>query len=441
MKTLFFVLVLLMTAQVRAQALTLEIPSEISYESGRSLCEKTYKSLIEHEKGFYVRVPADYARPEKGTTDVYSFFHRGFDPKKETLLYFTGGPGQPVHWGLFRQEQAFNVLIMEHRGVGCSRPPTRALYLDPAFYSSESVARDAEAVRRHLKIEKLTVYGISYGTIPATMYASLFPEATRSLILEGVVFEGGSALWEAPHRRKRLQKMLNTLPASVQERMADIHSLHGVPDTWFARLARTALMYNDGIAKLKERMLSLETEKGFKDLLNEVKSMYAPITYTPHVLFASNNIPYLMVSCQELGLESSDVSIYDALIEGVLTDKTDEETAALCRRLRAYGVRLYRADKYPVKVPVTYFQGSDDGATAAPESVRHYKNVPQGPKQIAILVRGGHNPNLELMSQENPFQKVLFTQAFRGQRLGAEPFRQLKEQNFTWAHALSGVWP
>lgn len=91
MKALFFVLVLLLTVQAGAQSLTLEIPSEISYESGRSLCEKTYKSLIEHEKGFYVRVPADYARPEKGTTDIYSFFHRGFDPKKETLR----GGGSP----------------------------------------------------------------------------------------------------------------------------------------------------------------------------------------------------------------------------------------------------------------------------------------------------------------------------------------------------------
>lgn len=351
------------------------------------------------------------------------------------MLYFTGGPGQPIHWGLFRSEQAFNVLIMEHRGVGCSRPPTRALYLDPAFYSSESVARDAEAVRRHLNLKKLTVYGISYGTIPATMYASLFPDSTRSLILEGVVFEGGSALWEAPHRRKRLQRMLNTLPANIQQRMASIQSLHGVPDTWFSRLARTALMYNDGIAKLRERLLSLETERGFQDLLNEVKSMYAPITYTPHVLFASNNIPYLMMSCQELGLESSDVSVYDSLIGGVLTEKTDEETVSFCRRLRAYGVRVYRADKYPVKVPVTYFQGSDDGATAAPESVRHYKSVPLGFKQMSILVRGGHNPNLELILQENKQQQQIFDHAVKGLPIPKSLYSEMKKASgHFWAY-------
>ena len=56
----------------------------------------------------------------------------GFDPKKELLIWIPGGPGQ-THADLHSLEsifqifapsflQNFNIIVMDHRGVGCSKP-------------------------------------------------------------------------------------------------------------------------------------------------------------------------------------------------------------------------------------------------------------------------------------------------------------------------------
>ena len=391
-----------------------------------------------HENGFYVTVPVDYADPAQGTTDVYAFFSGGYDENKETLIYFTGGPGQTVHWGLFNAPMPYNVLIMEHRGVGCSRPATVSQYLNPAFYSSENVARDAEMIRRFLQIPQWTVYGISYGTVPATIYASFFPAATRAAILEGVVYSGDHGLWDAPHRRKLLQKMLNGLPENILKRMESISTVHGVPNTWFSQWSRGQLMYTEGLKAVKEKLLRLEDERTFASFVADMKSMYEPLPYTPHPLFIANEIPYYMISCQELGLALPYVSIADALVQGKLSPAVDTQSPATCRQLRATTVKSYSAARYPVKVPVTYFQGSDDGATPSPQAVYHYKNVPQGSKQIMILVRGGHNPNLQLIGDGDSHQLQFFHFAFKGEKIPRALVKEFNEQNdLFWAFATN----
>ncbi|RYZ70094.1 MAG: alpha/beta fold hydrolase, partial [Proteobacteria bacterium] len=212
----------------------LALPTTATYESGRFLCEQKYSSIVAQEKGFYVTVPKDYKNPLKGTTEIYAFVQGGFDASRESLIYFSGGPGIPAHWGLFQYDLKtdFNVIILEQRGVGCSRPQSVSEYLDPAYYGAEAVARDAEEVRKHLKIRQWSVYGLSYGTVPATIYASLFSGVTRALVLEGSIASGHTEVWEAPHRRKLLQKMLDSLPAEVRDRLSQIVSIHHQPNTW-----------------------------------------------------------------------------------------------------------------------------------------------------------------------------------------------------------------
>lgn len=265
MKRLLFFFLMPLFLSVPALAL-LKVPTSETYESGRILCQQKYANLLVRENGFYVTVPADYAHSQNGTTDVYAFFQGSYDPNRETLVYFTGGPGIPSHWGVFPEElkMGFNVLIMEHRGVACSRPPTLEQYLDPQFYSSEFVARDAERMRQHLKIERWTVYGLSYGTVPATIYASLFPESTRALILEGTVESGEKDLWEAPHRRKLVQKMLDRLPADIRQRIDQVSTLFKQPDTWMSMISRDLLTSDNGLNNLQTKLLAIATKKTIK---------------------------------------------------------------------------------------------------------------------------------------------------------------------------------
>lgn len=51
-------------------------------------------------------------------------------------------------------------------------------------YSSRAIAADIELLRRALRLKRLDILGISYGTIIAQTYAMMFPSRTRSLILD-----------------------------------------------------------------------------------------------------------------------------------------------------------------------------------------------------------------------------------------------------------------
>jgi proline iminopeptidase len=417
LKTIAAVLLSICLSQI-AFAATVKIPTSATYESGHTLCDVKYKDLIAHENGFYVPVPIDYSHPEKGTTDIYAYFNGGYHPERETLLYFTGGPGQTVHWGLFQDEVNFNVLMMEQRGIACSRPEKRDLYLSPEFYSSEFIARDAEKLREFLKIQKVTLFGISYGTIPATMYASIFPDSTRALILEGTVFAGDNLLWSGPHRRKILQKLLNELPAPILDRLKSVSEKYAIPSQWFAEFARYRLMSNDGLQELKAALLQLEDENSFQSLIREMQNTYSTAEFEAHPLFIQNDIPYYMLSCSEMQLGQPGITTTDSLIDGrKLIPQKDIESPLNCASLQAKPTSNYQAVRYPVKVPVTYFQGSNDTATVIPQAIHHYKEVAKGPKQLLILKGGGHNPNLQSLSRGIQGQAELFNAAFHGQMI------------------------
>lgn len=59
--------------------------------------------------------------------------------------------------------------------------------VDVAAYHSVSVAKDLNALKTHLGYQQWNVYGVSYGTYMAQVYASTFPTDVRALILDSSV--------------------------------------------------------------------------------------------------------------------------------------------------------------------------------------------------------------------------------------------------------------
>lgn len=143
-------------------------------------------------------------------------------PQPDPVVFLAGGPGQAgteaysqVAPALARLGHDRDILLFDQRGTGASNAldctelttvselemPTGdelerlaaecaarlSESADLAAYTTESSALDLEALRRALGYPRLNLYGVSYGTRLALAYADLFPEATRTMILDGVV--------------------------------------------------------------------------------------------------------------------------------------------------------------------------------------------------------------------------------------------------------------
>jgi proline iminopeptidase len=98
----------------------------------------------------------------------------------EPLLYFPGGPGYGA--GLHRDDAAligdrFAVHLIDPHGSGSSTPPS-----DPSEYDHVGHARFYEAVRKRLGLERVTVMGISFGSIVALTYTALFPDVSARCV-------------------------------------------------------------------------------------------------------------------------------------------------------------------------------------------------------------------------------------------------------------------
>jgi pimeloyl-ACP methyl ester carboxylesterase len=133
------------------------------------------------------------------------------------LVALAGGPGQAATPYASNFAAALapalgtrDLIVFDQRGTGQSGPlscpgamAAAATWqqfaemcsseLGPArdYYTSKDSALDIEAVRQAIGIEKVTIFGVSYGTYVAQLYARLFPTHASMLVLDSVVSPNG----------------------------------------------------------------------------------------------------------------------------------------------------------------------------------------------------------------------------------------------------------
>jgi pimeloyl-ACP methyl ester carboxylesterase len=161
-----------------------------------------------------LRVPLDHGGATPGTVPLriarVSFSRRPDDH----LMYLSGGPGGAgviemidVLLEVPRLMRDFTVLGFDQRGTGrsgllrCRRmerdPRLRstaagedcARRIGPrrAFYTTPDSVEDMEAIRKAAGADKLTLFGISYGTELALAYARAYPHRVERMVLDSVV--------------------------------------------------------------------------------------------------------------------------------------------------------------------------------------------------------------------------------------------------------------
>jgi pimeloyl-ACP methyl ester carboxylesterase len=132
----------------------------------------------------------------------------------KTLLYLSGGPGAAGVSEMLSVIPALEPLVRRYRVIGYDQRGTGrsgllrcpALERDPhlrstsaaeqcaaslggarSHYTTPDSVQDMEAIRQTLGVDKLTLFGISYGTELALEYARAFPTHVERLILDSVL--------------------------------------------------------------------------------------------------------------------------------------------------------------------------------------------------------------------------------------------------------------
>jgi pimeloyl-ACP methyl ester carboxylesterase len=194
----------------------------------------------------HVTVPVDYAHPDGKTIDIAVDRARstgGKDEHQGSLLYNPGGPGgsgmhfpERVTTGspLWKKTaQAYDFVGFDPRGVGHSAPIScmdpqeyvKAPKADPVpddeadkqaqrklareyaegcaersgdllpYLTTPNTARDMDVIRAALGERKLNYLGVSYGTYLGAVYATLFPDHVRRMVVDSVVNPSRKKIW------------------------------------------------------------------------------------------------------------------------------------------------------------------------------------------------------------------------------------------------------
>ena len=165
-----------------------------------------------------VSVPLDRSGVVPGTVDLHVERSRARNAARPPLFLIAGGPGQSatrafgpgtVEELVGTERRSRDIVVMDLRGTGRSGAlscPALQRGSDSAadsaacaarigsrrdFYSSSDMADDIDAVRRRLGVERIALYGVSYGTHVALTYARMHPGHVDRLVLNSVVGPGG----------------------------------------------------------------------------------------------------------------------------------------------------------------------------------------------------------------------------------------------------------
>src|SRR3954447_9407744 len=168
----------------------------------------------------HVTVPLDRTAHVPGRVRLFVERHGGLRSSAGALFALAGGPGQAAtqfsldFYAELHPALANRQLVMfDERGTGrsdplrCSGslardigPPVAAvsacaaqLGARRAFYTSRDSADDMEAVRQSIGVDRISLFGGSYGTYTALTYARRYPQHVESLILDSPVAPGGLA--------------------------------------------------------------------------------------------------------------------------------------------------------------------------------------------------------------------------------------------------------
>jgi len=232
-----------------------------------------------------VDVPVDYAAPTtSGSLRLVYGVHRASAKRIGTLVVAVGGPGgsgleeadgflRSIDHGLLA---SYDIVFWDQRGVGRSdghncagaartyaavaaTATSAKAFVDACLqeartgrtglerYATSQAAEDVEAIREQLGVDAVALYGESYGTELAQIYAAAHPDHLTALILDGAVdlTLDANHFWSAATR-----SFERSLEATFKACATDADCADALDDP--------AFVYDDLIGDLNQHSLTME---------------------------------------------------------------------------------------------------------------------------------------------------------------------------------------
>jgi proline iminopeptidase len=107
------------------------------------------------------------------------------DPRGFPAVFLHGGPGsrtRAVHRRFF-DPQFYRIVLFDQRGCGQSTPLGRT-----AENTTRHLVADIEAIRNHLGLDRVMLFGGSWGSTLALAYAVAHPDRVPAMVLRGIFF-------------------------------------------------------------------------------------------------------------------------------------------------------------------------------------------------------------------------------------------------------------
>ncbi len=105
------------------------------------------------------------------------------DPQGIPILFLHGGPGAGTSSfdRRFFDPDKYRIILFDQRGAGQSKP-----HASLNDNSTSHLIADIEKIREYLKVEKWALFGGSWGSTLALIYAQAFPQRVLGMILRGI---------------------------------------------------------------------------------------------------------------------------------------------------------------------------------------------------------------------------------------------------------------
>jgi len=342
---------------------------------------------------FHVRVPYYYDRSSSPTFDYAFQFRTSSNSSAPVVIILGGGPGQTLI-GAAAPEGAiptsYNLIFTDPRGEGCNASQGAPFPVD--FFKTEYLARDVLSMISSLRLRDYIIYGASYGTVHATVTASI-AERERFNLPKAVVLEG--VLGRA---------FIGGIDEYYQTFVTEWSRLKGILDPRVvAMLSRTPLPLGyssrDWATFIRLEMISGEVPNSGHPLVNLLNPL---VSDDPGRAAAARDALDQAIR-STLALQPTAVSLlFETLFCRELAGKWSVGWDLVGGNLVLSGQDFcplikvpftpYDAADWPVATPIYYFQGPNDPTIAMSNALHHFNVETRSRRNFVVVGGASHAP-------------------------------------------------